>query len=90
LFSECTSVRVASMSKTTGPVPLVNFSFFHTRARTSANPACTEASVSAVRSSVKVRYKVESEHTSAKRPSSARRNSISLQHSPPPASITMA
>jgi hypothetical protein len=88
LFSEWISTSDASMSSTTASAPTAAADG-HTRARVLAiaahSPSRTLASMPR-----NVRYSVESDGTSPNRPGWARKCSMSAQHSPPPASISIA
>ena len=77
------------MSKTTGAVASTGARRAQTCARTAAWRAHRSPTV-AGSSDRSVRYNVGADATAPNRPPSARRYSISLQHSPPPASINIA
>ena len=86
MCSEWTSTNEASMSKTTGDVPVVADDRRHTSLRTGATASAMAERVVDV-SWWKVRNTVVSEGTQPNRSSPRRRCSMSAQLSPPPASI---
>ena len=89
LFSECTSTSVESMSSTTGSGPDMSPRRSHTPARTPAAASSSALTTSGPRPD-SVRYSVESDATSPNSTRWARRCSMSLHASPPPASINNA
>ena len=82
-------MSVASMSNVTGAEPAATPRRAHTPARTPAIAAHRSSLVGAPTART-VRYSVGADATSANSAPSARRYSISLTHSPPPASINIA
>ena len=89
LFSECTSTSVESMSNTTAADPAVSPRRSHTAPRTDATAAKSDRTASGPRPR-SVRYSVESDATCPNSTGWARRCSMSLHASPPPASINNA
>jgi hypothetical protein len=89
LFSEWISTSVASMSNTTGSALLVTLERRHTWLRTLAMASHSHASTPGVIRQ-NVRYTVESDGTAPNSRSWARRYSMSVHASPPPASISIA
>ena len=88
LFSECTSTSVESMSRTTAADPPCRRGApTQRRAQTPQQPKATEPPRGQARS---VRYSVESDATCPNSTGWARRCSMSLHASPPPASINNA
>ena len=77
------------MSKITGEAPSAEARRAHTCSRTAAWCAHRSATV-AGSSDRSVRYNVGADATSPNKPTSARRYSISVHASPPPASINIA
>ena len=89
LFSECTSTSVESMSRTTGSDRAVSPRLSHTPPRTDATTPSRSPTTPGPRPR-STRYRVESDATSPNSTGWARRCSMSLHASPPPASINNA
>ena len=89
LFSECTSTSVESMSRTTAADPAVSPRRSHTAPRTDATAAKSDCTAPGPKPR-SVRYSVESDATCPNSTGWARRCSMSLHASPPPASINNA